>query len=63
MKCGGEDSCSIADVVSVQAIVEKVLKNTKARSFDGYIAFEDEREAWTFLEHVGKGVKSAAKKN
>jgi hypothetical protein len=62
MKAGGDDRCSITDVVAVQEVVQKVLKNTKARSFDGFIAFEDEREAWTFLEHVGKGVKCSAKK-
>ncbi|EXJ64648.1 hypothetical protein A1O7_00986 [Cladophialophora yegresii CBS 114405] len=60
MKAGGSDSCPISDVMAVQEVVQKVLKNTKARNFDGYIAFEDEREAWTFLEHVGKGVKCSA---
>jgi len=63
MRCGGQESCSIADVIGVEEVVGKVLKNTKVRSFDGYIAFEDEREAWTFLEHVGSGVKCAAKKS
>ncbi|KAJ9608999.1 hypothetical protein H2200_006770 [Cladophialophora chaetospira] len=62
MKCGGDGRCPIADAVGVQDVVEKVLKNTKSRSFDGYISFEEEREAWTFLERVGKGVMSAAKK-
>ncbi|KIW72859.1 hypothetical protein PV04_01023 [Phialophora macrospora] len=62
MKAGGHDRSSITDVIAVQEVVEKVLKNTKVRSFDGFIAFGDEREAWTFLEHVGRGVKCSAKK-
>jgi len=62
MVYGGKDSCSMADDIGVQEVVAKVLKNTKTRKFDGFIAFEEEREAWTFLERVGKGVQSAAKK-
>lgn len=44
----------------VDEVVRKVLKYTKARAFDGYIAFEDDRDAWTFLERVGKGVTKCA---
>ncbi|OCT44113.1 hypothetical protein CLCR_00709 [Cladophialophora carrionii] len=62
MKAGGKESCSISDIIAVQDVVRKILKDTKTRKFDGYIAFEEEREAWTFLEHVGKGVKCSATK-
>ncbi|EXJ70297.1 uncharacterized protein A1O5_06365 [Cladophialophora psammophila CBS 110553] len=56
---GGCDAqaISIADVLAVDEVVAKVLKNTPATAFDGYIAFEDDRAAWTFLHRVGRGVK------
>ncbi|OAP57576.1 hypothetical protein AYL99_08314 [Fonsecaea erecta] len=53
---------SIADVLAVEEVVTKIVKNTPAKAFDGYIAFEDDRAAWTFLDRVGKGVKSASRK-
>ncbi|OQV03915.1 hypothetical protein CLAIMM_08888 [Cladophialophora immunda] len=53
---------SIADVLAVEEVVTKILKNTPAKAFDGYIAFEDDRAAWTFLHRVGKGVKGASRK-
>ncbi|KIW88629.1 uncharacterized protein Z519_10675 [Cladophialophora bantiana CBS 173.52] len=58
---GGCDAqaISIADVLAVDEVVAKVLKNTPATAFDGYIAFEDDRAAWTFLRRVGRGVKCA----
>ncbi|OAG39578.1 hypothetical protein AYO21_06222 [Fonsecaea monophora] len=48
---------SIIDALSVDEVVAKILKNTPAKAFDGYVAFEDERAAWTFLHRVGRGVK------
>ena len=62
MKCGGEGRCWFADIAAVEEIVQKVLKNTKTRSFDGYISFEEERDAWTFLERIGQRVKAAPTK-
>ncbi|OAL40159.1 hypothetical protein AYO20_00579 [Fonsecaea nubica] len=47
---------SIIDALAVDEVVAKILKNTPARAFDGYVAFEDERAAWTFLHRVGRGV-------
>jgi hypothetical protein len=51
---------SMADEIAINEVADKLVKNTKARSFDGYIALEDEREAWMFLERVGKGVQQHA---
>ncbi|KIW78122.1 hypothetical protein Z517_07955 [Fonsecaea pedrosoi CBS 271.37] len=48
---------SIIDALAVDEVVGKILKNTPARAFDGYVAFEDERAAWTFLHRVGRGVR------
>ncbi|KAK6366963.1 hypothetical protein LTS17_010514 [Exophiala oligosperma] len=48
--------------VNVAEVVRKITKYTKARSFDGYLVFEDDRAKWQFLERVGKGVKEACKK-
>ena len=62
MKCGGADRCSMTDAVGVEAVVQKVLKNTQVRVFEGFVPFEDDREAWTFLEHVGNCVRSGVKK-
>lgn len=44
------------EMLAVQEIAAKVLKCTKVRHFDGYLAFEDERSSWVFLERVGKVV-------
>ncbi|KAK5063169.1 hypothetical protein LTR84_005245 [Exophiala bonariae] len=44
------------EMLAVQEIAAKVLKCTKFRRFDGYLAFEDERASWVFLERVGKAV-------
>ena len=46
------------DAVGVKDVVAKIVKNTKVRSFDGFMSFEEDREAWVFLEAVGKGVKA-----
>ena len=62
MMFGGEDRSALVDGLGVQEVVDKVVKNTKVRHFDGYVAFEEDREAWTFLEKVGQGVKEAPKK-
>ena len=64
MTCAGKGACELIDVeaLGVQEVVKKVLKNTKVRSFDGYISFEEERGAWMFLESVGRVVKGEAKK-
>jgi len=43
-------------------VARTITKYTKARTFDGYLAFEDDRHDWQFLEAVGKAVKAAAKK-
>ncbi|KIX06445.1 uncharacterized protein Z518_04421 [Rhinocladiella mackenziei CBS 650.93] len=63
----GERQCTTTDSMvsdtemdGLDGVVNKVLKYTKARVFDGYLAFEDDRDSWTFLEKVGKGVKKAA---
>lgn len=49
------------DMVSgVEEVVGKIVKNTKVKAFDGFMSFEEDREAWTFLEAVGKGVKERA---
>ncbi|KIY01498.1 uncharacterized protein Z520_03050 [Fonsecaea multimorphosa CBS 102226] len=55
-----ESISNIADALAVDEVVTKILKNTPTRHFDGYIAFEDDRAAWTFLDRVGKGVKKGA---
>lgn len=44
------------EMLAVEEIAAKVVKCTKARRFDGYLAFEDERSSWLFLERVGKTV-------
>lgn len=44
------------EMLAVQEIAAKVIKCTKVRRFDGYLAFEDERASWVFLERVGKAV-------
>ncbi len=62
MRCGGEGRCPFADQTGVEEMVQKVLKNTKTRSFDGFLSFEEEREAWTFLERIGHRVKVAPAK-
>lgn len=61
MACNGSGETE-AERKLVEEIVKKVYKYTKARAFDGYLAFEDNRANWVFLEHVGKGLKSVAKK-
>jgi len=49
------------DMVSgVEEVVGKIVKNTKVKAFDGFMSFEEDREAWTFLDAVGKGVKERA---
>lgn len=48
--------------MNVAEVVRKIVKYTKARSFDGYLVFEDDRASWQFLERVGKGVKEVCKK-
>lgn len=59
-KTKSEPRYSITDVLAIQEVAAKVVKNTKVRHFDGYMAFVEEREAWTFLELVGKKVSEAA---
>lgn len=44
------------ELLAVQEIAAKVFKCTKFKRFDGYLAFEDERASWVFLEKVGKAV-------
>ena len=44
------------EMLAVEEIAAKVVKCTKVRHFDGYLAFEDERSSWAFLERVGKTV-------
>jgi hypothetical protein len=48
---------SAKDDANVAQVVKKILKVTKINAFDAYIAFEEEREAWCFLDVVGKGVR------
>ncbi|KIW15482.1 hypothetical protein PV08_05528 [Exophiala spinifera] len=50
------------NVDNVGEVVRKIVKYTKARSFDGYLVFEDDRTSWQFLERVGKGVKEVCEK-
>lgn len=59
-KTKSEPRYSITDVLAIQEVAAKVVKNTKVRRFDGYMAFVEERDAWTFLELVGKKVSEAA---
>lgn len=42
----------------VDEVVRKIIKHTKVRAFDGYLALEDDRASWKFLEAVGEGVKA-----
>ncbi|KIV79267.1 hypothetical protein PV11_06835 [Exophiala sideris] len=50
------------DMANVVEMVRKIVKYTKARQFDGYLVFEDDRRSWTFLKRVGDGVKAASRK-
>lgn len=47
---------------AVNEVVRKVLRYTRARAFDGYLAFEPDRASWTFLERVGRGVKHVSER-
>ncbi|KAI1628989.1 hypothetical protein EDD37DRAFT_31215 [Exophiala viscosa] len=51
-----------ADMSNVVEMVRKIVKYTKARRFDGYLDFEDDRKSWTFLKRVGDGVKATSRK-
>lgn len=66
MACSGTggNGCEKADAEKkgIDEIVKKLHKYTKARAFDGYLAFEDDRANWMFLEQVGKSLKGMAKK-
>lgn len=44
------------EMLAVQETAAKVVKCTKVTHFDGYLAFEDERASWVFLERVAKSV-------
>jgi len=44
------------EMLAVQEIAAKVVRCTKVKHFDGYLAFEDDRASWVFLERVGKTV-------
>lgn len=59
-KDGDDEVVQATERIGVQYVVSKVMKYTRARSFDGYLAFEDDRANWKFLEAVGEGVKAAA---
>ena len=64
MTCtGGASVCdkNETEKKGVDDIVKKVYKYTKARAFDGYLTFEEDRANWVFLEQVGKGLKGMAK--
>jgi hypothetical protein len=50
------------EMLAVEEIATKVVKCTKVRRFDGYLAFEDERASWMFLERVGKAVAGLSEK-
>jgi hypothetical protein len=50
---------AMADMIT-DDVAKKIIKYTKARTFDGYLCFDDNRDSWKFLESVGKGVKAAA---
>ena len=50
------------DMANVVEMVRKIVKYTKARRFDGYLVFEDDRRSWKFLKRVGDGVKAASRK-
>lgn len=62
---GGDYASSLEsslDMLAVEEIATKVVKCTKVRRFDGYLAFEDERASWMFLERVGKTVAGLPEK-
>ncbi len=52
---------AMADMV-VDDVAKNIIKYTKARTFDGYLVFDENRDSWKFLESVGKGVRAAAAK-
>jgi len=45
--------------MGLEDVVRKIIKYTKVRAFDGYLALEEARANWKFLEAVGEGVKAA----
>lgn len=53
---------SSLEMLAVEEVATKIVKCTKVRRFDGFLAFEDERASWMFLERVGKTVTSLSAK-
>jgi len=54
------ETLDAVDMANVVEMVRKIVKYTKAKRFDGYLVFEDDRRSWKFLKRVGEGVKIAS---